>query len=272
MSGTRKTVGLALGGGAMRGLAHVGVIKALLKHGIPIDYLSGTSIGAWVATCFARHQDINELEQKTIGYKKAKLNALFDITLRGGFIRGNKLDKLLKQWFDNVKFEQLQIPTAVVATDLISGQEVQFSSGLVVPAVRASMAIPLVFQPVRYNKQLLVDGGLTNPVPDDVVRAMGADVVIAVNLNSHLKRSNGAVDTVNLKSVAMRSFDIAYHYLTKNTTQHADMVLEPDIDLYWFAGWKRYFTEKNIADLVKTGEVVVDENIAAIKKLTFISQ
>ncbi|HLD21751.1 MAG TPA: patatin-like phospholipase family protein [Patescibacteria group bacterium] len=263
----RKKVGLALGSGSARGLAHVGVIKSLIKHHIPIDYLAGTSIGAWVAVYFALHKDIEEVEAKMVGFKKEKLRAFFEPTLRGGFIKGKKIEKLFYEWFGNVHFNQLLIPTTVVATDLISGKEVDIDSGLVVPAVRASVSIPAVFQPVQIGKHLLVDGAITNAVPDDVAKRMGADVVIAVNLDKHFIHQEFKTDRLLLRKTVTRSLDILRYHLTEHSTKTAHIMIEPKIDLYWFSGWKQYFQENTSQHMVDIGEQTMDEYIPEVKRL-----
>lgn len=263
----RKKVGLALGSGAIRGLAHVGVMKTLLKHNIPIDYLSGTSIGAWIAVFYAVHQDCTALEEKTVGFKKEKFLALWDLQFRGGVIRGQKLEKLLYQWLDNTTFEELEIPTSVIATDLITGQEVCLNTGRVVPAVRASMAIPIMFQPVHYNDMLLVDGGIINPVPDNIVKNMGADVVIAVNLDSYMKDQKITPGYISLKSTASRSLDILRIKLEEYTTKVADVIIEPKVNLFSIDAWNKYFRNQSVANIVQLGEEACEAEIPRIKAL-----
>ena len=107
--------------------------------------------------------------------------------LRGGLVKGNKVEKLLKNWLNNASFSETKIPLGIVTTDLITGETVVFTEGKLATAVRASMSIPTLFTPVKLNNKLLVDGGLSNPIPDDLVKKMGADIVISVNLDNYIK-------------------------------------------------------------------------------------
>lgn len=262
----RKKIGLALGSGGVRGLAHVGVIKTLLRHGIPIDLLAGTSIGAWVAVLFALTQDIEKLELATVEYKRHKLLTLAEPTLNGGFIKGKKFEKFLSQWLGTAQFADLAIPTTVVACDLLTGEEVDIATGPVVPAVRASMTIPLMFQPMQYLDRTLVDGAIVNPLPDDIVRAMGADVVIAVNLDAAL-RTHRTQKNLSLKDTALRSYSIMRRYLAAYSAVNTDIMIAPDINVWGYQAWKRYFTDNTIHSIVRAGEKATEEQMPKIKAL-----
>jgi NTE family protein len=264
----RKIVGLALGSGGGRGIAHVGVLKALVRHNIPIDRIAGTSIGAWAGAFYAIHGDIAALEEKTLGYKRDKLIAMFEPS-RQAMIKGKKVERLLRDWLGDLRFEDLKIPTAAVATDLITGREVDFMSGPIVPAVRASMSVPLLFEPVRYEGKLLSDGGLVNPVPDNVVRAMGADVVIAVNLDKYLTVKDFDPSNLTLSSTALRSLNIIRHYLADYSLHRPDINISPDIDTAGLKLWKQYFTDTNLRHLMDIGEAATESQIDAIKQLVF---
>ncbi len=263
----RKTVGLALGSGAIRGLVHVGVIRALLKHHIPIDYLAGSSVGAWIAAHYAIYQDLAALEEKTVGFKSDKFKALLDPTLHGGVIRGKKIEQLLYHWLGDVTFSKTKLPLAVLATDLISGKTIVLNEGPIVPAVRASMAIPLMFQPVTYRHYLLVDGGVTNPVPDDVISNMGADIVIGVNLNQALSQQQFNTRDLSFRAVASRIIELTYYNVTEMTTHTADVLIQPSINLFGFKAWKKYFTEDTIVQLVELGEAATLPHIPKIQQL-----
>jgi NTE family protein len=181
----KKKVGLALGSGAARGLAHLGVIEALRESGIHIDYLAGTSIGALVGAFLATNQ-INNLKEIALGLNWKEIIGFFDIVFpRAGLIDGKKISKWLKNYIFPQKIEELAIPFATVATDIISGKEVILDKGDVITAIRASISVPGIFTPIRINKYLLVDGGLINPVPVRVIRDIGAEIIIAINLSGH---------------------------------------------------------------------------------------
>lgn len=186
MAKTRKPkIGLALGSGSARGWAHIGVIQTLKRAGIEPDVVCGTSIGALVGAAHAAGQ-LDRLEQWVRKVTWQDVVGFLDISLDGGLIKGEKLFKNFRDHFSDADFGDLKTPFAAVATDLESGREVWLQQGSVLDAVRASIALPGLFTPVRNDGRFLVDGGLVNPVPVSVARAMGAEIVIAVDLNSDL--------------------------------------------------------------------------------------
>ena len=176
--------GLALGGGSARGLAHVGVILALEAYNIPIDIIAGTSIGSVVGSLYAAGASIDQLEEAAFSMKKSTTLFLIDLTLpHSGLISGKRIEEMLNDLaLEDKTFDDLKIPFAAVATDVESGAEVILNQGKVIDAVRASIAIPGIFTPVKYQDYYLVDGGVVDPVPVDVVQKMGADIIIAVSL------------------------------------------------------------------------------------------
>lgn len=178
-----KKVGLALGGGGARGWAHIGVIRALEEHGVPIDCLAGTSIGALVGAIYVRGQ-LPKLEDFAADISTETLLSMMDISFPGlGLVEGKHVRNFLHRYLVDTQIEATKIPFRCVATNFLSKQEVVFDSGSMVDAVRASISLPGVFVPVKHAESYLVDGGVVNPVPVNVVQAMGADIVIAVNLN-----------------------------------------------------------------------------------------
>ncbi len=182
----RPRIGLALGGGAARGWAHLGVIRALDRMGIQPDMVAGTSVGGIVGAMLCSGH-IAAFEQWVRGLNRRDVLGYMDFALgNGGFIQGRRLMRRFQEAFGAVDFADLDRPLAVVATDLYSGQERWLREGDVATAVRASMALPGVFTPIRLGDEWLVDGGLVNPVPVSLCHAMGADRVIAVNLSGGL--------------------------------------------------------------------------------------
>ena len=177
--------GLALGGGSARGLAHVGVILTLEAYHIPIDIIAGTSIGSVIGSLYAIGATIKQLEETALSIKKSKTLFMIDPTFpHSGLISGDRIEKMLNKFaLKDKTFDDLNIPFAAVATEIESGAEVIITHGKLIDAVRASISIPGIFTPVKYQDYYLVDGGLVNPVPADVVQAMGADIIIAVNLS-----------------------------------------------------------------------------------------
>ncbi|MBA7560489.1 putative NTE family protein [subsurface metagenome] len=185
MTKARK-IGLALGSGSARGWSHIGVIQGLREEGIPIDMVCGTSIGAIVGGALAAGA-LEQLDEWVRELSWSDIIGFMDVMFpRSGLIEGEKIIKFFRKNFADPNIEDLPMPFAAVATDLMSGREVWLREGSLMNAVRASMSMPGIFVPFKRNAQWLVDGGLVNPVPVSLCRAMGADIVIAVNLNSDL--------------------------------------------------------------------------------------
>ena len=183
---TRPTIGLALGGGAARGFAHIGVMHALAKAGIVTDVIVGTSIGAVVGGCFAAKQ-LDTLEAWARSLNVRSVMKYLDINLSGsGLISGNHLAKNLEAGLHDMRIDELPTRFAAIATEFNTGHEIWLTRGRMVEALRASYALPGIFPPVRIGGRWLVDGALVNPVPVSAARALGARLVIAVNLNSDL--------------------------------------------------------------------------------------
>jgi NTE family protein len=181
----RHKIGLALGSGAARGLAHIGVLKALGEENIPIDAIAGSSMGGLVGACYARKRRIVDLEEIVLRTDWKQLARLADPNLAllfKGIIHGKKVKELLKAIIGDVEFKDLEIPLAIVATDVNTGEEVIIKEGSVIEAVRASISIPAIFMPVKFKNRFLIDGGIVDPVPVKVVKDMGATFVIACNV------------------------------------------------------------------------------------------
>lgn len=179
------SIGLALGSGSARGWAHIGVIRALEELGIHADIVCGTSIGALVGAAYVAGH-LERLEQWVSGLKIKEVVGFFDLTLNGGMIKGERLMDFFRRYFEERAIGSLPRPYAAVATDLATGRELWLRDGDLLDAVRASIALPGLFTPALHNGRWLVDGGLVNPVPVSLARALGAEVVIAVDLNTNL--------------------------------------------------------------------------------------
>jgi len=199
---TTPKLGIALGSGSARGWAHIGVIRALAQAGIEPDIVCGCSIGALVGAAYV-NGDIEELEKWVTGLDRKGVLGLLDVSFNGGLIKGNKLIDFFRRHFVDRGFEALAKPFACVATDLENGREVWLRQGSVADAVRASIAMPGLFTPALHDGRLLVDGALVNPVPVSLCRALGADLVIAVDLGSDRpgkgQGQSGAIPTDNWK-------------------------------------------------------------------------
>lgn len=181
----RPRVGLALGSGAARGWAHIGVIRALEQAGIRPDFVCGTSIGALVGAAYAAGE-LDRFEPWVLGLEIKDVVAYMDVSLSSGLIKGERLMEFFQRNFADCPLEALPMPFAAVATSLRTGAEVWLRQGSTINAVRASIALPGLFAPVLWEEKVVVDGGLVNPVPVSLARAMGADVVIAVDLSSDI--------------------------------------------------------------------------------------
>jgi NTE family protein len=183
---SRPRIGLALGGGVARGWAHIGILRTLLKADIVPDVIAGTSIGALVGGAWAAgHLDV--LEDWSRGITKRRMLGLLDVTIRGsGLIGGARLQALMKENFGDITIEELDTRFAAITTELGTGHEIWLTQGNLTDAIRASYALPGIFGPVQIGGRWLVDGALVNPIPVSAARALGARVVIAVNLNADM--------------------------------------------------------------------------------------
>jgi len=178
-----KKIGLVLGSGSARGWAHIGVIQALAEAGIRVDYVAGTSIGALVGAFYAAGK-IETLMNTILELDRKQIALLFDMVFpKSGLIDGKKIADSVREHISEKNIEELSLPLCVVCTDLNTGCEVNIQDGDIIEAIRASISVPGIFTPVKKKGAFLVDGGLVNPVPVNVSRQMGADLVIAVDLN-----------------------------------------------------------------------------------------
>ncbi len=232
-----RKVGLALSGGAARGLAHVGVLAVLEKEGIPIDMIAGTSMGAIIGAFYAQGKDIEQIKEAVMGLSRRKIMSLVDLTLpRTGFIKGKRMKDWLKSIIGDVNFEDLKIPLACVATDINTGEEVVIKQGSVVEGVRASVSMPVIFTPAKWQGRYLVDGGLVDPVPVRVLKEMGADLTIAVNVNPYMAdRSQGNKEPIenlkapNIFNILMRTLNIMNYQAAMSGLQQADVTITPQV-------------------------------------------
>ncbi|WP_454782268.1 patatin-like phospholipase family protein [Legionella sp. WA2022007384] len=182
----RPKIGLVLGSGSARGWAHIGVIRELENIGIKPDLVTGSSVGALVGGAYASN-NLNEFELWINTLSRVDIIKLFDMRMTGGgFLQGKLLMNAIKKYIGDPNIEELKLPFACVATSLLNGKEHWMREGSLLDAVRASIALPGIFSPFPLKHDFMVDGGLVNPVPISLARAMGADYIIAVNLNSDL--------------------------------------------------------------------------------------
>jgi len=235
-------IGLALGSGGPRGLAHIGVMKVLLKNGIKPDLITGSSIGALIGGAYAVFGSIDEVEHLALSSDmKTVLSVLFDPTLRLGLVKGQKIIKFFKEKIGNPDIESLSPKFYPVATNLLTGEAVVFDKGSFAETVRASISIPFMFQPIKKDDMLLVDGGLSQNVPAKIARDKGADIVIGVNLNARLSESfYGLMKTpAGLYKVADESINILQYNLARENCKYADFVIKPNVyGVRWDSFWK----------------------------------
>ncbi len=261
----KPKIGLALGSGGLRGLAHIGIIKVLLKNNIQIDYISGSSVGSLVGAYFAAYGEIESFEEILFKNSKELLPLFFDFGLQGGIVNGSKINLFLEKILKDKDFSETKIPFYIVATDLSNGQPVFFSSGKLVPAVRASISIPIFFKPQSYQDKFLADGGLCDPVPVEILKQNGANKVLAVNL---YHPNEFAGNKFTFTDIALRSTRIALHNLSKVAVKNADLVLNPDTSKYLDEiKVKDYFKVENIKKMIKVGEDEALKYLSEIKKL-----
>jgi NTE family protein len=290
---TQQKIGLVLSGGGARGAAHIGVIRELERQNIHIDYIAGTSMGAVIGGLYASGMSVDQIEQayrsidwknvlndspprqdlsmrrkfdqsvfqldKKVGIKNGKIN------VPAGIIRGQKLElelqKLLMHVAEVNDFDQLVIPFRSIASDIASNQVVVIGSGSLSQALRASMAVPGVFTPVKVNNRLLVDGGITNNLPVDVVRKMGADIVIAVDIGSSLLKMD---ETVSIFTVAEQLTNILVRRTTDqqtNTLVNDDILIIPELGKYSAGNFV------DSASLIQKGEDATQEKISRLAQL-----
>jgi NTE family protein len=219
----RPRIGLALGGGFARGIAHLGVLRVLEAHHIPIDCIAGTSVGALIAAGYATGVPLAKMEHRgaTTQFKDFGKWTLS----RMGFASNERLERYLSQVSTHKRFEDAKIPLAIAATDLGTGEAVYFTEGDIGPALRASCAYPGLFLPVEHQGRVLVDGFLAAPVPVDAVKRMGAEFVIAVYLDSAPADEKPA----NVLEVIGRAFSIMARNASRVWRQKSDVILEPDV-------------------------------------------
>jgi NTE family protein len=248
-------IGLALGGGFARGIAHIGVLKVLEEEGIPIRMVAGTSVGALMGAAYCSGLTVAELEELA---HRVRFTTFARWTLsRYGFVTNDRMVAFLTRTLKVQTFEELRIPLGVTATDFKTGEGAVFSSGSIIDPVRASCAYPGMFLPVEISGRWLVDGMLSHPVPTQPLRGMGADRVLAVHLKGQWSKT-----TVprHLFDVIGQSFAIAQDMMSPVWKSAADIVIEPDVAGFDYDDFKR-------ADaLVRAGEVAMRRALPEVRK------
>lgn len=224
----RPRIGLALGGGFARGIAHVGVLRALDDYGIPVDVIAGTSVGALIAAAYASGSTTYDMERQGSATRFRDFGR-WTIS-RMGMASNERLEEFLRKFTVLHRFEDMKIPLGIVATDLLTGQSAYFTKGEIGPALRASCAYPGLFLPLEIEDRVVVDGFLTEQVPAVCTRKMGAEVVISVNLEPGLLHTRPR----NTIEVISRSFSILQTTAQQPWRDETDVLIEPDVhDILW---------------------------------------
>ncbi|MGB9104196.1 MAG: patatin-like phospholipase family protein [Terriglobales bacterium] len=249
------TVGLALGGGFARGLAHIGILKILEEEGIPVNFIAGTSVGSVIGAAYCSGISARELEE-IAALVRFKDFARWTLS-RYGFASNDRMARFLDKMLKCRTFEDLKIPLAVAATDFTSGEGVVFRSGSLVDAVRASCAYPGMFLPVNINGRLLVDGMLAHAVPTVPLREMGAQRVIAVYLSAHWVDLDGPR---HIFDVIGQCLSIAQSRMCGLWEAAADVILQPDVRGFSYDGFDR------APELIRAGEQAARAALPAIQQ------
>jgi len=262
----QKSIGLALGSGGVKGLAHIGALRILEQNNIKIDYIAGSSIGALVGAYYALHENVNEIEKIALEDKKGKFWAILEPSFSQGLVKGIKIEKMLDLWFGDKEFKDTKIPLCIVATDILTGEKITFKTGKIATAVRASISIPGLFKPVQFGEKWLVDGGLCDPVPVSEVRNLGAKFVVGINLDNYQKNRWLKNDKASMASITIAGIDVLRHYLGKYSSALADVVVEPSFHDPDYRIWSKFFTQNTGQHIIKEGEQAMAEKIGEILK------
>lgn len=254
-SDQRPRIAWALGGGGARGFAHLGVLKVLQEENIPINALAGTSMGAVMSVLYAAGTDLKYLSSLATSISWEKF---VDLRFpRYGLVQGKRITPLLRLLTKGKKLEELDIPVRVIATDLLTGEEVIFDQGDTELAVRASISIPGIFTPVLHEDKVFVDGGVVAGVPVAAAGEMGMDLVIGVSVASEFD----AVPPKNLFEVLYRTVDIMTKRLDQIQTKEADLVITPDVGKVGTVHFQR------AEECIEKGEIAAREALPKIRKL-----
>ncbi|MFC5712259.1 patatin-like phospholipase family protein [Thalassorhabdus alkalitolerans] len=255
MEKQQPLIGLALGSGGVRGFAHIGVIKTLLKHEIPIHFVAGSSMGALVGAMYGAGHSIENMEKMAVMFRR---KFYIDFTVpKMGLITGKRLKELIYMLSKQKNIEDLKVPVHIVATDLKSGERVVFKKGPVADAVRASISIPGIFIPEKIDGRLLVDGGVIDRVPASVVKEMGADLTIAVDVSFYERET----EISSIYDVIMQSMEIMGRQLLQYREIEADIMIRPITKYY------NSIVFEEVNELIALGEKAAEGQIHHIKEM-----
>jgi NTE family protein len=251
-------IGLALGSGGARGFAHVGVLKALENADIKVDYIAGSSMGALVGAFYGAGHNPDSLYKMATMFKR---KYYLDYTVpKMGLISGNKIRQLVRVLTHGKQLENLVPPLSVVATDLLKGEKVVYQKGSIADAVRASISIPGIFVPFQIEDRLLVDGGVIDRVPVSVVKDMGAEVVIGVDISHY----NNEAKVSSLFDVFWQSIDIMQREMVKHIELNVDILIRPMVEQF------SPTTFTNVEEIIRIGEDATKQKIGEINRVIHI--
>jgi len=291
MTNKRPKIGLVLGSGGTRGFAHIGVLKILHQNNIPIDFIAGTSVGALFGGAYAATKDIEKIEKAFLmhGWIKGAFKMLDPaLSPHRGFLEGNGVEDFIYSLVKGKEFSDLKIPFSCVACDIATGKEIELSSGKITQAIRASLSIPIIFKPVHLDNHLLIDGDIVNPLPVNLAKKAGCDIIIAVSLTDKLvsqtswrgvRKMRNVWEKIfgdryfwkkqrfNLLSVMARRHTILRQKITQMYLEQADVKITPRISLKSATWIKIYNSRYNMKRLIKIGEEAAEKALPEIKKL-----
>jgi len=251
----RPRIGIAMGGGFARGLAHVGILHVLEAEGIPIDFVAGTSVGAVMGAMYCSGVSVKEMIE--IAHLVRFRDFARWTVSRFGFCTNDRMAPFLRKLMKCSTFEELKVPLAVTATDFVTGEGVVFRTGSLIDAIRASCAYPGMFLPIQHNGRLLIDGLLAYPVPAKPVRDMGAERVISVYLSAHWVDRKGPRHVFD---VIGQCFSIAQARMCESWKAQSDVVIEPNVSAFSYDAFER------APEIIRMGEESVRPLIPTIKR------
>jgi NTE family protein len=252
--GARPRVGLALAGGFARGIAHIGVLRVLREANIPIDCVAGTSVGALIGAGFCAGASLDRMEEVGASTSFSDFGRWTPSWL--GLATNQRMEKYLARFTSVKTFEELKIPFAIAATDIIAGVSVYYSHGLIVPPLRASCAYPGLFVPIQHEGRTLVDGFLTAPVPVEGALLLAADIVIAVYLEA-----GNVEEPRTFTDILSRSFNIIQRHSDLAWRTQADVIIEPDVKPFVWDDFSK------TPDMIAAGEAATLEALPQIRAL-----
>jgi len=263
MKDKKPKIGIALGGGGARGFAHIGALKVLVENGIKPDFIVGVSMGALMGACYAMGVPLADLEAEATGFNRRKAaSKLLDLANpKVSLLKGAKIDKYIKKLIGEAVFSDTKIPVHVIATDLATGDEVVLSRGSLVEAIKASISVPGIFPPVKIGDRYLIDGGVTNPTPIDVVERLGADIVLGVDL---IMKRNVNLDKPSMAATLMQSYEIIRTQAVRfnlNKVNGKAVLIKPKVN-----GTIDSFKFYDIDKFIRAGEEAAKEVLPEIKE------